>query len=869
MQLSRESYRIRWLVLVSVWSLAAFALFQQAGVIKGYLTVVGQLGLRGAPTATTPLKQAFPAFAADAEVWVRHAIALLEGEDIRLRYTTIDNAPQGREVHWNSAWAWAIAGAGKIHHLFTGQPIAHSVEQATIWLNPCALLALIVVLSIWATRRAGVIAGVFVTAAMTCNDRLFEGFFPAYVDHHGLLSVSVLATVLGAAMMGGGWYNASSQGGSSLLPDSAEGSRAAARMSGFAGAFGLWVSAASVIPPIAIVGIAGVAAVLLHGRHAQADGAKFDGDTWRTWGRVGAIASVLFYLLEYFPNHLSFRMEPNHPFHALAWLGGGELIAQFGERWLGPRQEFWRNLKSMLWPAAAVAVAPITIVIGGVKVFSPVLDPFMSRLHNDYIQEFLPLWKTLRVFDGKMVFQILVVDSLPLIAAIATLTYRRRQSPMVLWFTSIVAALLTMMAWGQSRWLLNAAGAQVCLALVVLSCWTIAYRQVVRWVATVAFIGVVFLPTAVMRNINGAADLASRRVAPKDAAGSLARDIAAALRASQPTGDIIMLSSPNASTQIGYYGRFKTLGTLYWENSAGLKAAAAIFSARTEAEAAELIKKYHVTHIALVADENFIAQYFQLLHPKATNEEIKQGFGYRLLADKVVPQWLQMIPYRIPDDLRALNQTVMLFRVNFNQSVVDALYNIALAQIATDSLEEADRTLDILVKQVPQLPQPWLRKAELQLARLNWNAAYELMLRGIAAAPETERLGIFVSSAGAFYNKGQHALAIQIYRQALAEKRHPEVLGYLAWVLGTSKVDSLRNGKEAVELAQEALRADPNSPTSLNALAGALAETGRIQEAVEACERAIVNARIRGESTAAQIFEQRLLLLRTGKPLRN
>ena len=53
------------------------------------------------------------------------------------------------------------------------------------------------------------------------------------------------------------------------------------------------------------------------------------------------------------------------------------------------------------------------------------------------------------------------------------------------------------------------------------------------------------------------------------------------LRASQPTGEITVLASPNASTTIGYYGRFKTLGTLYWENSAGLKAAASIFGAKT------------------------------------------------------------------------------------------------------------------------------------------------------------------------------------------------------------------------------------------------------------------------------------------------
>ena len=868
MQLSHESYRTRWLVLVAAWTLAAFTLFHQTTLVRDYLEIVGQLGLRGATTASTPLRQAYPAFAADGEVWVRHALSLLEGHDVRLRYTTIDNAPNGREVHWNSAWAWAIAGAGWVYHLFTGQPLANSVEKATVWLNPCTLFALIVILSAWATRRSGVIVGVILVAAMTCNDRIFEGFFPTYVDHHGLLTVTALGTVLGAVVMGGGWWQEREPGTMPLLPDSPKSARTAAMFSAFVGACGLWVSAASAIPPIAIVGIAGAVSIIVHGRTVRAQGAKFDGEAWRLWGRVGAVASILFYFVEYFPRHLGFRLEPNHPFHAIAWLGGGELVAQLGERWLAPREQRWANAKVLIWPLIAVSIVPVTIAIGGARVFS-VLDPFMSRLHNDYIQEFLPLWRTLRGFDAKLVFQILVVDSLPLIAAVATLSYRRHESPMVLWFATIIAALLNFMAWGQSRWLLNASGAQVCLAIVVLACWTVAYRPLVRWLAALVMVGAVFVPTGVMR-INGSSqEVRDRRVSPKDANASLFRDIAAVLRASQPTGEIVLLASPNASTQIGYYGRFKTLGTLYWENSAGLKAAAGILGARTDKEAVDLIKAHGVTHVALIAEENFIAQYYELLHPKATVEEIKRCFGYQIFADKVVPQWLQMLPYSVPDDLKGLKPTIMLFKVNFQQSTAEALYNVAMAQIAMDAIEDAERNLDILIKQVPHLYQPWLRKGELLIARHNWAEATEHFLKAISLAPVAERPALYVSSAGTLYYHGQHALAVRVYRAGLAERRTPELVCFLAWVLATSNDDSVRNGKEALELAQEALRAEPNSPTMLNARAGALAENGRFPEAIDACDRAVAAARVRGEAAAMQIFQQRLGILKEGKPLRN
>src|SRR3954468_19176696 len=184
MELSHESYRARWLILVAAWTLAAIALTLHSRMVDEYLFTVGKLGLRGAPVATTPLKQAYPAFAADAQVWVQHALSLLEGDKLQLRYTTIDNAPYGREVHWNSAWAWTIAGAGKLHQLFTGQPLPYSVERATLWLNPVVMFALIVLLSAWVTRRAGAIAGVILVIAMTCHERIMEGFFPCYVDHH-------------------------------------------------------------------------------------------------------------------------------------------------------------------------------------------------------------------------------------------------------------------------------------------------------------------------------------------------------------------------------------------------------------------------------------------------------------------------------------------------------------------------------------------------------------------------------------------------------------------------------------------------------------------------------------------------------------
>jgi tetratricopeptide (TPR) repeat protein len=469
-----------------------------------------------------------------------------------------------------------------------------------------------------------------------------------------------------------------------------------------------------------------------------------------------------------------------------------------------------------------------------------------------------------------MVFQLIVVGSAPLIAAIATLSYARRENPIVLWFATFCAAFLTLMGVWQSRWMLNTSGGMICLILVLIACWTGSFRPRVRWAIVLALLALMFGPNLVWRYLASKTDLEAKHVATKDAFGPLNRDIAYVLRASQPQGDITLLTSPNSSVGVSYFGRFKTLGTLYWENTAGLKSAASILAAKNEDEAAALIKAHGVTHVAIISEENFIQQYYQLLHPNASEDEIRRCFGWRILFDKAVPSWLQMIPYRIPDELRTLGVVVMLFKVNFQQSVAEAIYNVVLSQEAQDDLDGAEKNLEILLTQAPQLYQPWIEKGKIQLARHNWDAAIESTLKGLALAPPAERAALYPPQAQIYFNLRQHASAVRIYRAALAEKYDPDLASYLAWVLATSSDDSVRNGKEALAMAKALLEKNPNSPTYLNALAAALAETGRFPEAIDAADRALANARTQPQPPGAlKMFEERLAILRSQKPLRN
>ena len=352
---------------------------------------------------------------------------------------------------------------------------------------------------------------------------------------------------------------------------------------------------------------------------------------------------------------MSMRLEVNHPLYAIAWLAAGELVARRMRPVAMGRAQRW-------WPWIALLALPATIMAGGANVLS-FTDPFMARLHAQHIREFLPMWKVLADASPGAIFRICILEAAPLVAALVTLAILRERSPRLLVFTTLVAAPLLAMAWWQARWQLNASAAGVVLALVLAETWTANRDARARALAAAAVAAILFLPGAWDRYYTTYAALAARVVNPGEAQMALSRDVAAVLRATQPSGEIVLLSSPNGSTGVGYYGGFRSLGTLYWENAEGLKAAARIFSTADDAEAERLMRARRVTHVAMFGEENFIEPYLVLLHPDATAQMLQRSFGWRLLAGGEIPAWLEPIPYETPPDLRVLKNPVRLYRV--------------------------------------------------------------------------------------------------------------------------------------------------------------------------------------------------------------
>ena len=122
--------------------------------------------------------------------------------------------------------------------------------------------------------------------------------------------------------------------------------------------------------------------------------------------------------------------------------------------------------------------------------------------------------------------------------------------------------------------------------------------------------------------------------------------------------------------------------------------------------------------------------------------------------------------------------------------------------------------------------------------------------------------------ASLLFETGKHREAVAEYRLLLAAKPdQPEALNNLAWLLATSPDAAVRDGAEAVRLAEQGCRlTDYKQAQMLGTLAAAYAEAGRFTEAVTTAQKAIELARAGGDMQFAAANAQLLSLYRAGRP---
>jgi tetratricopeptide (TPR) repeat protein len=120
----------------------------------------------------------------------------------------------------------------------------------------------------------------------------------------------------------------------------------------------------------------------------------------------------------------------------------------------------------------------------------------------------------------------------------------------------------------------------------------------------------------------------------------------------------------------------------------------------------------------------------------------------------------------------------------------------------------------------------------------------------------------------ALLQKGDVDGAIAHYQRALQIKPdYLQVENVLAWVLATTPQASLRNGNQAVKLAQQANQlAGGENPSILCTLAAAYAEVGRFNDAVRSSQKAVELEQAAGRTDLAEQINGELKLYEAGVP---
>jgi tetratricopeptide (TPR) repeat protein len=120
----------------------------------------------------------------------------------------------------------------------------------------------------------------------------------------------------------------------------------------------------------------------------------------------------------------------------------------------------------------------------------------------------------------------------------------------------------------------------------------------------------------------------------------------------------------------------------------------------------------------------------------------------------------------------------------------------------------------------------------------------------------------------ALLEKGRPEDAISQYRDALqVAPENVAAQSNLAWLLATSSDPSLRNGSEAVWLAEQANRVSGgNRPVILHILAATYAENGRFADAIQVAERALQLADAQNNSTLVEALRKEIALYQSGLP---
>lgn len=656
----------------------------------------------------------------DSKWWTVYADHAMQTGDWRPRLNPLDNAPDGREIRWSSLLVWLLSGLASAISLAQSTPILPALEKAVLLVGPMELIVALSVLSILIVRRWGWAPAAFQILVVASTFPVFETMRTGEADHHGLVVMFALVSVV-LLLCGGCGLVADAK--SKTADSTLQNSRLSAPWfvwAGLSGAAAMWISSATFIPVLVGISLGAlVAAILSRGAIPCTPG------LWRTWGIAGCCGCLFFYLIENFPSHMGWRLEVNHPVYAFAWLAGAEFLTRLTQKISGG--SFFRKtpVDALILAASTLAVAlPVLIIaIFPAQTFW-VSDKFLLQLHNETIIEFRPLSATIASLPNPVEGAFTLCFWPVFLSVCSALAFPRLVPPWrtFLAFALSPAVLMQCLALNQVRW------GNIALALwstvpvvLVAAALRDGFRPAAGRRTRTAFLvmiapAILWFPGRTMiASLYGPTSLSD--LSFQAGCSALARDVAQRLAESSPTVPTV-LTGPTMSSELSYFANLRTVGTFYWENMEGLKRAASLYSEESPDALLAGLSRAGVTHIVAFSWDDYGPIYARLLQKSIGKSSPPDSLIQAMIEGRAdLPQWVRPLYYPIPDGFHLENQWVKIFQVVPGQSRKDALVGQALYFLdandpaaARRKFEEAhaidpgDHSIDAYLKQLPPPP---------------------------------------------------------------------------------------------------------------------------------------------------------------------
>jgi arylsulfatase A-like enzyme/Flp pilus assembly protein TadD len=218
--------------------------------------------------------------------------------------------------------------------------------------------------------------------------------------------------------------------------------------------------------------------------------------------------------------------------------------------------------------------------------------------------------------------------------------------------------------------------------------------------------------------------------------------------------------------------------------------------------------------------------------------------------------------------LRDFDKVLKLTRaLELNPKRGEAYNNRGLAYIKVGEYDKAIRDLDRAIEMIPGDSTIYNNRGLAYLRKNDYDRAIRDFDKVLKLDPDNAN---HKNIGYAMERLGRIREAISHYRQALSQRGdQPMVLNNLAWILATHEDAEIRDGVQAVRLAEQACELTGYKVSGiLNTLAAAYAEMGQFDQAVETSQRTLQMAQKAGRIKSTEDIRARIEAYKAKRPHR-